>query len=263
MSKQTASTDHSIVSKAGGAIRETTTSAGQFRDILAHTPSGSSHLLYKHVMNGAPLTMNTKGVRHGVEILVAAANERGLSEDLILSLLTESAQIIETRPSAGGAMTEDQARFLVESGTMTAERLAEVEARVARGDLAARERKTRLSVIADAMSTEEVADMLGIDASSVRHRQSKDQLYSIKVGAKRLYPAWQFTDSTKPAALPHLAAIISAIPKGMHAATVQGFMTTPQRSLHIDDNRVTPRDWLQQGGDKQAVLDILDGYLLS
>jgi len=161
------------------------------------------------------------------------------------------------------ALSAEQIAFLIESGTVTAERFAEVSARVARGDLEARERKSRQDAIDAALRSNEVAERLGIDVAEVHRRRSEGQLYAFIAGREELYPGWQFTDDAERPILPGLARLVASFPIGMHAATIRGFMNTPQRSARIDDVPVTPVQWLTRSGDPQVLKDILEGFLLT
>ncbi|WP_314138525.1 hypothetical protein [uncultured Plantibacter sp.] len=162
-----------------------------------------------------------------------------------------------------GALSAVQIAFLIESGTFTAERLAEVSERVARGDLEARERKTRQDTIDASLSANVVAERLGLDIAELRRRTAEGQLYAFSAQDEEHYPTWQFTDDPAAPVLSGLAAVIVAFPSDMHPATIRGFMSTPQRQTRIDDVRVTPVDWLRHDGDPQVLRDILDGFLLS
>ena len=99
----------------------------------------------------------------------------------------------------------------------------------------------------------------------MRHRQAKNNLFGFLVGRVRLYPTWQFDPETRRV-LPHLAQVVEAFPYGWHPASIEGFMTTPQSNLppglvgtHADETHVTPVEWLRNGGDPQALVEILEG----
>lgn len=202
-------------------------------------------------------------VRGAVQYLVKAAQSQGQGDELVIALLREAADAIKKRQPRGGALSDEQVAYLIESGAFTAEEFAETEAEVARGELAEEERKTRLGAIAASLSSTEVALRLGIDASRVRHRQAKGSLYAFKVGGKRRYPIWQFTDDPAQPVLPGLAKLVEAFPDDWHPAGILGFMTTPQSSARIDGVRVTPVAWLLRGGDPQVLTAILGGFLQS
>ncbi|MCI4659733.1 hypothetical protein [Cryobacterium zhongshanensis] len=202
-------------------------------------------------------------VQESVQYFLATAQSQGQNDELVISLLRESADLLKKRQPHGGTLSDEQVAFLIESGDFTAEEFAETEASVARGDLAEEERKTRLEAVSASLSAAEVAKKLGIDASSVRHRQSKGSLCAFIAGGKRRYPTWQFTDDPTQPVLPGLAALVRGVPEDMHPASIQGFMSTPQASLLINDERVTPAEWLRLGGDPQALVRILNSILQS
>jgi hypothetical protein len=201
-------------------------------------------------------------VREAVQHLLEAAQEQGQGDELVVTILRESIDLLQKRQPRGGALSDEQVAYLVESGDFTAEEFAETEARVARGDLAEEERKTRLSAVAASLGGAEVAKRLGIDASRVRHRQLKGNLYGFLAGGKRRFPTWQFTDDPKQPVLPGLATVVKSF-GDRHPAGIQGFMSTPQASLLVDGERLTPPEWLLKGGDPQAVVDILDSFMQS
>ena len=202
-------------------------------------------------------------VNRAFQDLLEAAEASEHGHELVIALLRESADLVKKRQPLGGALTKEQVAFLIQSGEFTAEEFAETESRVARGDLAEGERRTRLGAVTASLSSAEVALRLGIHASGVHHRQAKGSLYSFIAGGKRRYPTWQFTENATQPVLPGLVAVIRAFPADKHPASIQGFMATPQESLRVDGESVTPPVWLLQGGDPQAVADILDSFLQS
>lgn len=133
-------------------------------------------------------------VREAFQYLIDAARSQGRGAELVVALLHEAANVITENPLRGSTLSGDQAAYLIESGDFTAEELAKTQASVARGELAEEERRTKLRAVAASLSSAEVAQRLGIDASRVRHRQASGNLYAFKVGGKRRYPTWQFTD---------------------------------------------------------------------
>lgn len=202
-------------------------------------------------------------IRKSVEHLMAAAESHGGGDDLVISLLGDTADLLSKRQSRGGALSTDQITYLMESGAFSSDDFADVEFGVMNGELANTERRTRLAAVTETQGAAEVAKRLGIDASRVRHRQSKGGLYAFMAGGNRRYPAWQFTGDPAQPVLPGLAAVVSAFPDDLHPATIQGFMTTRQSELSAGGEAMTPVEWLRHGGDTQAVVDILDSFLQS
>lgn len=109
------------------------------------------------------------------------------------------------------------------------------------------------AVLADsALSVNEAAKVLGIDASRVRHRLSDGKLTGWKDNGWRL-PSWQFADG---AALPGLEVVLRAVPSDQPALMVAAFMNTPQPDLELGGRAVTPRHWLLALGDPRLVADL-------
>lgn len=181
---------------------------------------------------------------------------------MVVVLIRESADTLKKRQPRGGGLSAEQARYLVESGAFDADELAETEREVAEGALATAERRTRISTLTRTLSAGEIADRLGLDASSVRHRQGKGLLYGFLVGGKRRYPTWQLVGDTN-LSLPRLAAVVEAFPEDWHPATIEGFMTTPQENLRIGDASATPVEWLLNDGDPRKIVGILGSFLQS
>jgi hypothetical protein len=121
-------------------------------------------------------------------------------------------------------------------------------------------RETTAAVAASvqtSLSVAEVAAMLGVDASRIRHRLSDRGLYSIRVGRVHRLPSWQFHDGQP---LPGLRGVLAALPADLHPLVVEGFMSTPQPELDMHDAITTPRHWLAHGGDPTPVYDLARGF---
>lgn len=109
------------------------------------------------------------------------------------------------------------------------------------------------AVFADSSySVAEVARLLGVDASRVRHRLKEGKLTGWKDKGWQL-PAWQFSGG---AALPGLDAVLPALPDDQPPLMIAAFMNTPQPDLEIDGRPVTPRQWLLAHGDPHAVAEL-------
>ncbi|AXE39566.1 hypothetical protein [Acidipropionibacterium virtanenii] len=102
----------------------------------------------------------------------------------------------------------------------------------------------------ESLTTEEVAEVLGRPASSVRRLKARGDLYGLDDGPGRgsRFPAWQFTGDHR--VTPGLRAVVAALPDFWSPASVERFMTRPRERL--DD--CSPVDWLAQGGDVAPVV---------
>ena len=196
-----------------------------------------------------------------VERLVEAARAQGQGDEFVVTILRELTELIQERRPRSTTLSTKQAAYLVKSGAFSSTELASIQESVAYGDLAEAELTTRLNAISETLSAAEVARLVGIDVSRVRHRQAAGGLYAFIIGGKRRYPLWQFTGDVMQPVLPGLEALISAIPEDMQPGSARGFMGTRQAALSLDGIPLTPGEWLRQGGDPQPVTDILDGML--
>jgi hypothetical protein len=163
----------------------------------------------------------------------------------------------------GSSLSEEQVNFLIGSGEFTREELSDIQARIARGELAERERRTRLQSTLESLSLDEVADHLGLSTTEVRGRQGANALFAFAAGAELRFPEWQFTGDPGRPVLPNLTRLIDAFRHDMHPASILGFMTTPQTSARMDGVAMTPVDWLLNGGDSLVLEEILGSFLQS
>lgn len=180
-------------------------------------------------------------------------------QETLMAVYGEAARLFRGRRAVERAMTAEQARFLVKSGSMTAEELAENEAEVARGELEISEYRTALEPIVASFGPRTVAELLEIDDADVAQLVVEGQLYAFSSGPSLRFPTWQFVegDRADQRTVPGLVDLVVAIPRSMHPASVLGFMLTPQDDLRVQGRRVTPLRWLKDGGDVEDVLDIL------
>jgi len=124
----------------------------------------------------------------------------------------------------------------------TPRELAELDARTAARDA---------FELTHSLTRPAVAALLG---KSVLGMTAAGRLYAHTLAGDGLrWPGWQFAGG-RP--LPHLAAVVAALPSGTHPVTLRAFMITPDQALRHDDVAVSPRDWLLGGGDVTAVLEL-------
>jgi hypothetical protein len=109
------------------------------------------------------------------------------------------------------------------------------------------------ALLADALSVAAVAQRLGIDPSRVRHRLLKRHLLGIRRPRGWLLPAYQFGDDGR--LLPGLERVTVAL-DGAHPVVVARFFATPQAELVVARRRLTPRQWLEGGGDPARVASL-------
>lgn len=103
------------------------------------------------------------------------------------------------------------------------------------------------------LSTREVADLLGVDESRVRHMVSEGRLYRLptKVRRAHAFPDWQFADGR---VLPHLHRVLHAVDSRLIPIEVRQFMLRPHDVLEVEGEPVSTRDWLLSGGSANPVV---------
>jgi hypothetical protein len=109
------------------------------------------------------------------------------------------------------------------------------------------------ALVQTSLSMAQVADLLHVDQSRVRHRIADRALFPLRVGRSNRLPAWQFADNQ---VLPGLREVLGALPPGLHPLEAAGFFTTPQPELAINGASAAPREWLAAGGDPKPVVEL-------
>lgn len=109
--------------------------------------------------------------------------------------------------------------------------------------------------LAGALDVAEVAQLLGVDPTRVRQRLRARTLYGLRVqGRSWRLPRFQFDETGRE--IPHLGAVLRALPDTLHPRSVEGFLLSPQPELSTDGEPTGPRDWLRGGGPADPVVEL-------
>lgn len=179
---------------------------------------------------------------------VLAQRHVSVSADVVLDVLDEAIGASETLTAGeqeflsehAGAMKGD---FTPEAGNLTRLEVTQRQTR------AARQMRSR------ALTTSEVAQLLGRAPSNVRRSLSTGNLYGVgstSTSRERLFPEWQFTQDGR--ILPGLRQVLEALPDDYHPLDVEGFMVSPQEGLRGR----SPAGWLSGDGELETVVRIAD-----
>lgn len=109
------------------------------------------------------------------------------------------------------------------------------------------------ALVAGGLSVAEVAVMLHVDESRVRQRLAKRTLYGVKLDGAWRVPTFQFADGRL---IPGIDAVVSVLPPDLNPVSIYQWFTLPDDDLIIDDEAVSPRDWLLHGEDVAAVVPL-------
>lgn len=111
------------------------------------------------------------------------------------------------------------------------------------------------SILADSITVEEAAKVLGVNESRIRQRLGNRTLYGIKTGGTWRIPRFQFD---RRRIVPGLEAVLPAISPDTHPVAVRRWLTTANADLVLgaDEHAASPLDWLASGGDPASVVDL-------
>jgi hypothetical protein len=169
-----------------------------------------------------------------------AAGGRGFAEEDLVAALEEL-----TRDDSGVDLpNRDREFWEAHSGIKASEQ--------DRAAASARNAAARLLSETSALTADEVASLLRLTPSTVRHYRASQRLYSFLVHGRIAFPAWQFTAAGAP--IPHLEAVLRALPEGLHPQAVAGFFLTPQPDLRLGGEAASPKDWLESGGSAEPAV---------
>lgn len=164
----------------------------------------------------------------------------------IITILADAAE-----PSAPTTLHEQD--FLTEYAGLTEEDLTPQALSAVDVEIAANRAVAARDVQAASLTTQQVADMLGMAPANVRRSVTEGTLYSVKTspGSHHWFPLWQFPHRR---ALPGLREAVSALPRNYHPVEVETFMTEESEALR----GMSPVAWLAGGGDVSDVVALAD-----
>lgn len=156
-------------------------------------------------------------------------------------------------------LTAGEREFLLSHAGMSEEDLSEQGRAATRLELARDRLALDAAALEGALSTSEVAALLGRAEANVRRSRLSGDLYAPNPGdpAGLRFPRWQFTSAG--GVVPGLRRIIPAFQRDTHPLVVARFMTRP----HEDLDGMSPAEWLAGDGPVEPVVDLVEdlGYV--
>lgn len=107
-----------------------------------------------------------------------------------------------------------------------------------------------VAMLEDALSVAQAANRLRVDQSRIRQLLSNGSLYGVKVRGEWRLPTFQFTPQ---GTVPGIQESLRALPGDLHPIAVLEWFRNPDPDLEIEDEPVSPLDWLRSGGDPARV----------
>jgi len=115
----------------------------------------------------------------------------------------------------------------------------------------------RLTTLAESLSTSQASSLLCVNTSTIGRRRKRGMLYGFPHPRGWRYPTWQFAGG---ATIPGLASLLSTIPSDLSAVSVRALMLAPRPGLADGSKRISPREWLLNGGDPARVAILFDVF---
>lgn len=107
-----------------------------------------------------------------------------------------------------------------------------------------------------ALSSAEVAELLGRTPARIRQRAKDRSLYCVTTDAGLAFPAVQFSDSGE---LPGWSKVAPCLPDDAHPVEVEALLTAATSELLIHGKATSPRNWLLSAGDPERVATFVAG----
>lgn len=167
----------------------------------------------------------------------------------------EFMSVVSEISTSHDALTSGEQTFLTEHLGMADADFAPAVVRQAQVDLTVAQITADQNAQAEALTTNQVAELLDVAPANVRRLVGQHRLYTVGTARNgaHLFPRWQFLNGH---ALPGIAEILAALPSGFHPLDVAAFMTTSLEAL----GERTPAEWLASGGDVAAVATLAEDF---
>lgn len=149
-------------------------------------------------------------------------------------------------------------RALIEAGVMTAEAVASVDDELAQGALQLAEIGGWLASAWETVSLDAASAFLHQTSEDIVEAAERGELLIVDIGGERRVPTWQFTTRPVGHLLPHLDELLPALSARWDPLAIGRFFSTRQEDL-FDEGMKAPAAWLEDGGDVQDLLEIVEG----
>jgi hypothetical protein len=107
------------------------------------------------------------------------------------------------------------------------------------------------ALLATSLSVSQVAELLRVDGSRVRHRLAARTIYGIRLRSGWRIPIFQFEDGQ---VLTGIDLVLPKLPEDMHPLEIIGWFTTPDPDLVVGETTTTPREWLRLGKNPKSLI---------
>lgn len=190
-------------------------------------------------MNLSERQLRERGVFRSLEEI-----EGDVREMIAYSIGTLPVGIVGREPAR--QFTSEEAEVLKRGGLT-------LEAYEGQDDAATRTVERYATMMALALTEDEVQKVLGVKPSRVRQRIADRSLYAIAVGKERRFPQVQFHERDL---VPGIGRVLQTLPEDLHPVEVEDWLTSPNPDLLAGEEGevLSPREWLISGGSAASLL---------
>ncbi len=190
-------------------------------------------------MNLSERQLRERGVFRSLEEI-----EGDVREMIAYSIGTLPVGIVGREPAR--QFTSEEAEVLKRGGLT-------LEAYEGQDDAATRTVERYATMMALALTEDEVQKVLGVKPSRVRQRIADRSLYAIAVGKERRFPQVQFHERDL---VPGIGRVLQTLPEDLHPVEVEDWLTSPNPDLLAGEEGevLSPREWLISGGSAAPLL---------
>lgn len=194
-------------------------------------------------------------IAHLARELEIAREEYGADASRAQRLATTLRELLdEVEPVAAESLASGEREFLLTHAGMSEEDLSEQDRAATRLEIARDRFALDAAALEGALSTSEVAALLGRAEAIVQRSRLSGDLYAPNPGdpAGLRFPCWQFTSAG--GVVPGLSRIIPAFSRDTHPLVVARFMT----QAHEDLDGTSPVEWLAGDGPVDPIVDLVE-----
>lgn len=184
---------------------------------------------------------DAKALAHELSVL----GSRGRRAHLVTILRGVNKALSHEEDPAHSSLTEAELNALRAAGSLVEpENALRIEERPS-----VRTALRQQDILAEALTTEQVANLLNVTTSRVRQRSGECTLFAMSGAGRGLrFPKFQFTDRGE---LPGWGTVSRALPEHANPVAVEHFLTHSHPDL--GDGELTPTQWLAAGKPAEPV----------
>ncbi len=114
-----------------------------------------------------------------------------------------------------------------------------------------------MALLDTSLTTSQAAKYLKVDPSRIRQRVRAGSLYGVEYDGEKRLPRFQFE---RRHILPGLAEVLAELPANLSPIDVAEWFLSPNPDLEVEEQPVSPREWLLSGRSVEHVVSLARGF---